>query len=179
VRVGIHVTPSERKALLFFAAVLSLGAGTRFVASLRMERAGRGAAADPAALQAQLHVVDSLRNQPRGSRRPRGAAAQRSRRPVPQPADTPLLVNVDYATAQELEALPRIGPTLARRIVQDRDEHGPFRSLDAMQRVKGIGPKLVTHIAPHVTFSSPRRPTTVRSVSAEHMSRTGRSPPPD
>jgi DNA uptake protein ComE-like DNA-binding protein len=112
---------------MFLAAVMALGAGTRLVASWRDEREAAQAAADPAAVQAQLRVVDSLRSQPRGSRSRRNVA-RRERQPPATRADSPLVVNVDYAPAEELEALPRIGPTLARRIVQDRDERGPFGS---------------------------------------------------
>jgi competence protein ComEA len=60
---------------------------------------------------------------------------------------------VDRATAEELESLPRIGPALARRIIADRDSLGPFGSLDALQRVKGIGPGVAKQLAPRVTFS--------------------------
>ena len=52
-------------------------------------------------------------------------------------------VPVNSATAQELETLPGIGPVLAQRIVEDRDTHGPFASVDDLQRVSGVGPALV------------------------------------
>jgi competence protein ComEA len=48
-------------------------------------------------------------------------------------------INVKTATADELEALPGIGPTLAAAIVQERDRNGPFRSVDELTRVPGIG----------------------------------------
>ena len=46
-----------------------------------------------------------------------------------------------YATAQQLDALDGIGPTLAGRIVQYRDAHGGFRSVDELRQVDGIGDK--------------------------------------
>lgn len=63
---------------------------------------------------------------------------------------TPLL-NVNTATAAELEALPGIGPTLAARIVEDRQTNGPFATVDDLKRVKGIGDKLLERIRPYVT----------------------------
>ncbi|MGB9886015.1 MAG: helix-hairpin-helix domain-containing protein [Moorellales bacterium] len=48
-------------------------------------------------------------------------------------------ININTATAQELEALPGIGPTLARRIVAYREEHGPFRTVEDIKNVSGIG----------------------------------------
>ncbi|MBA3673160.1 MAG: helix-hairpin-helix domain-containing protein [Gemmatimonadaceae bacterium] len=62
-------------------------------------------------------------------------------------------VDVDRASAAELEALPRIGRTLAARIVANRDSAGPFGSLERLGRVKGIGPAMLALLAPLVTFS--------------------------
>ncbi len=50
-----------------------------------------------------------------------------------------LLIDINRATALEIEALPGIGPKLARQIVEDRTANGPFRSPEDLQRVKGIG----------------------------------------
>lgn len=60
--------------------------------------------------------------------------------PAPSEAAAPQLIDVNSASSAELELLPRIGPALAARIVADRSANGPFRSLDDLQRVKGIGP---------------------------------------
>jgi competence protein ComEA len=48
-------------------------------------------------------------------------------------------LNINRATASDFDALPRIGPTLAERIVAYRDEHGSFPSIDALGNVPGIG----------------------------------------
>lgn len=48
-------------------------------------------------------------------------------------------VDVNTATASELEALPGIGPTLAQRIVDYRKENGPFETLEELMEVSGIG----------------------------------------
>jgi competence protein ComEA len=52
-------------------------------------------------------------------------------------------LDVNRATEDELTVLPGIGPALAARIVRDRDERGPFGSIDDLARVNGIGPVLV------------------------------------
>lgn len=62
-------------------------------------------------------------------------------------------MDLDYAGAEELDRLPGIGPSLAARIVADRDSAGPFGSLEGLQRVRGIGPALAAKLAPLVTFS--------------------------
>jgi hypothetical protein len=68
-------------------------------------------------------------------------------------------VDVDRATASELEALPRIGPALAKRIVEDRELRGPFGSLDGFQRVRGVGPAMAAALSASVTFSGTPRPS--------------------
>jgi comEA protein len=50
-------------------------------------------------------------------------------------------VNVNTASARELERLPGIGPVIAARIEEYRDEHGAFGSLDELDNVPGIGAK--------------------------------------
>jgi len=65
-------------------------------------------------------------------------------------------VDLDTATQQEIESLPRIGPTFAKRIVANRDSLGPFGSIDGLKRVKGMGKATLATLAPLVTFSSHR-----------------------
>jgi competence ComEA-like helix-hairpin-helix protein len=61
------------------------------------------------------------------------------------------VLNVNRATAVELEGLPGIGPSLARRIVADREARGPFATVDALDRIPGIGPRLVARLERLVT----------------------------
>jgi competence protein ComEA len=65
-----------------------------------------------------------------------------------QPGDPPLDVNA--ADEAELQRLPGVGPTLARRIVEARG-NGPFKSPDDLRRVKGIGPKTLDSLRPYIT----------------------------
>jgi hypothetical protein len=58
-------------------------------------------------------------------------------------------VDLDVATAAEIEALPYVGPALAARIVADRNARGPFGSLAGLTRVKGVGPSLADKLAVH------------------------------
>ncbi|MCH7792129.1 MAG: ComEA family DNA-binding protein [Planctomycetes bacterium] len=74
-----------------------------------------------------------------------GAKAQVQAETKPDPTP-PRLINVNIASAAELELLPGIGPTLAARIVADREANGPFASLDDVARVRGIGPRTVDKI---------------------------------
>lgn len=64
-------------------------------------------------------------------------------------------MDVNRATEAELEVLPRIGPTLAGRIVEERERGGPFASTGDLQRVRGIGPRTVEQLAPLVAVDRP------------------------
>ena len=63
-----------------------------------------------------------------------------------------IVVRVNFATAEELEVLPGIGPELAQRIIQFREEKGAFIGLDHLDKVPGIGPLTLEEIADMVSF---------------------------
>ena len=62
-------------------------------------------------------------------------------------------VNINSASAQQLEALPGVGPKLAARIVEYRQKAGGFKSAQELMNVKGIGEKNFEKIQAHVTTS--------------------------
>ena len=66
-----------------------------------------------------------------------------------QKGSTP--VNINTATAEELQTLPRIGPAMAQRIIAWREAHGGFRSVDELDAVPGIGPSMLENLRPLVT----------------------------
>ena len=59
-------------------------------------------------------------------------------------------LSLGSATATELEQLPGVGPVLAQRIVSWRTDHGPFRSVDDLNEVSGVGESLMEQIRPLV-----------------------------
>jgi competence protein ComEA len=66
-------------------------------------------------------------------------------------------IDVDRATVGDLTRLPRVGPSLAKTIVADRESHGPFGGLEGLDRVPGIGPGLLKALETHVSFSGAAR----------------------
>lgn len=68
----------------------------------------------------------------------------------------PGVIDVDRASAAELERLPGIGPSLAAKIVAERERNGPFRGAEALLRVPGIGPRKLERIRPYL--AAPRAP---------------------
>jgi competence ComEA-like helix-hairpin-helix protein len=62
-------------------------------------------------------------------------------------------VDLNRADRQTLATLPGIGPSLADRIVTDRERRGPFGSPEALLRVPGIGSKRMAQVRPHLTVT--------------------------
>ncbi len=91
---------------------------------------GLAANADPASLNLARVVQD-------GEQIIVGAAGDaRSRRAASSLSNK---VNINTATAEDFDTLPRIGETLAERIIAYRDEHGPFAGIESLLEVPGIG----------------------------------------
>ena len=68
------------------------------------------------------------------------------------PVGTIAKVNINRATATEFDSLPRIGPTIAARIVDFRDKNGPFGSIDELGNVPGIGDTTLAGIRDQLTL---------------------------
>ncbi len=62
-------------------------------------------------------------------------------------------VNVNTASAAEFELLPRIGPAVAARIVEQREKNGPFKTLDDLLLVRGIGESTYEQLKPYLALS--------------------------
>jgi len=82
------------------------------------------------------------------------AAAAPSSARAAEPSGTAPAVNVNTATAEELQTLPGIGEKRARAIVEAREQRGGFKSVDELVEVKGIGPANLEKLRPRLRVSA-------------------------
>lgn len=127
-QIVVHVVGAVRNPGLY-----RLDEGGRVADAVALA-GGAGEKADLAAVNLAATLVDGTQViVPRvGASGMAGAAAP------PVGASGPLRLNT--ATAEQLDALPGVGPVTAQRILQYREQNGPFRSVDDLDAVPGIGP---------------------------------------
>lgn len=75
-------------------------------------------------------------------------------------------IDADRASAAELARLPRVGLALAKRIVADREAHGPFGGPAGLDRVPGVGAGLIAALGPHLAFTAPSQAVAPRPITA-------------
>jgi competence protein ComEA len=68
-----------------------------------------------------------------------------------RPAAAAQVVNINTASSAQLEALPGIGPSMAQRIVSHREKNGPFKKLEDLMNIQGIGEKSFLKLRPLLT----------------------------
>lgn len=142
----LDLTPSERRGVLVLLLLAALGAGW-----------------DLTHLRAV--AAPELGPEPGPSAAAGGGLATPPAAGAPSPAAAPSgPIDLNRATASQLDALPGIGPVLAGRIVEQRARQGAFRSVDELLAVRGIGPRLFERLRPLVTCARAGRTAAAESL---------------
>ena len=164
------MTNDEKRALSFLLALIFLSA------ALRLARLPDPITLpDSATLDLAAHVDAT-----------RAAVAEEER--LDRPLAEGERLDPNSASSPELQRLPGVGQALAERIIEDRDRNGRYRTLADLDRVSGVGPRMLERLAPHLQLRSgpatvtptgprplPRRSAgrTAGRVSAEHAGVAG------
>lgn len=184
----------DHKALVFLGAIAVLGAGVRVVRA-------NSASADAAqpGLERQTKSADSAaqaardkqstgrgRSSSRAPAKRRSSGGRAKTKPgeaMPKygdgPFDRPGYINgkldLDVATAAQIDSLPGVGSTMAKRIVLDRAMRGPFVTRDGLRRVSGVGPAFLRKIDSLITFSGTvRQPSPTDTALVRNRAARGR-----
>ncbi len=151
---GTSAKAAEAEALIVYVSgaviapdVYRLPIGAR-IKDVIVAAGGLSADADPDAINLAAHIADAqqIKVPRRGE-----VAAQASGIPQATTAADGALINLNTASAAELDTLPGIGLAIAERIIEYRGTNGPFKSVDDLRNIKGIGTALFEKIAPLVT----------------------------
>ena len=135
------LTEAETRALLVSSILVLLAAFGRALlrpsyTDTELTAAGLEAAGD---VDSALAAAGEIRSR-----------AERRRQPLTRGER----IDPNLASEVQLDRLPGIGPGLARAIVRDRQDNGPFRHLSDLERVPGLGSSTVGRLAPHVSLPS-------------------------
>lgn len=76
-----------------------------------------------------------------------------ARTPAGQVLTKPALINLNTATVKELESLPGVGTKTAERIIEYRTKQGPFKKIEELMNVQGIGEKSFLKLKPQLTVA--------------------------
>ncbi len=128
--------------------VATLPTGSRVVDALRKAGGARNGV-DLSSLNLARVLVDGEQILV-GRAIPTGGVAASASTAAPDPTGS--LVNLNTATAEQLDTLPGVGPVTAQKILEWRTSHGAFSSVDELLEVDGIGDKTLADMAPHVTL---------------------------
>lgn len=137
------LTPAERRGAMVVVGLLALGA---------IQDLWRATRPLPTALGGRPGIVAPSADPASGPRADGVAPGDGS------PLRAGTLLDLNRATAADLEALPGVGPVLAGRIVAHRERHGAFRHPDELLAVRGIGPRLLARLRDRVR-AGPAVPT--------------------
>ena len=79
-------------------------------------------------------------------------------------------ININTASLEQLESLPKVGPVTAKNIVDYRESNGPFRSIEDIQNVPRIGPKTFENLRPYITTGNDEEPVYKKSSDSDTSS---------
>jgi competence protein ComEA len=156
----LRLSKDESRAVAFIGLLLALSAGARLLdrpAPIEVQGPGVDLAELEAAGRRQLEATN-----PTPGRRSIGAqerpsatstAGEPPRGPARQPVP-PQPLDLNRASAEDLQRLPGIGAVIAARIVAYRDSVGGFGSVAQLEGVRGIGPAMMRRLTPLVRVGS-------------------------
>ena len=160
------LTPSERRGAWLLVLLFALGSGHDLWRAHVRDRRRAEVAPAPVGTLAPNVRPDPWDSTPRGPslvRDPQDSAPPQpfgtadsasSTVGIPPATGAAKRIDINRANAQELDALPGIGPVLAGRIVEHRRRHGCFQRAEDLLSIRGIGARLLQRIRPHVVVET-------------------------
>ncbi|RMI15480.1 MAG: helix-hairpin-helix domain-containing protein [Calditrichaeota bacterium] len=160
----MYFTSTQRKAILFILVVFGVAVAYHLADRMLHPPQPYDFSAFEAAFQARYDSLKAMPEAPSASApaEPGTSGSPQSGHGIPSKSSSPATasaqtapvsypININTASAEELQQLPRVGPKTAARIIRYREEHGPFATKRDLMKVKGIGPKTLERLRPLIT----------------------------
>ena len=135
-----NLTRLEQQAIAFITCSLIIGGGVTLVRSYQQDVPVREETVQQAVKPSSQHIPIP------------GIASPDSDKTIVDDKPTSA-IDINTATAVQLQMLPGIGPKLAERVVSYREQQGRFRTVEDLLEVKGIGPSVLSRIKPLIIVS--------------------------
>jgi comEA protein len=133
----MHFTQTQRKAILFLIAIFTLIVAYHYVDQIVYRPEPFDFSQFDEEFDARKDSIEKLLEQDEVYDNPVGSESEQSAT-APK---TEIIVNINSASLKELATLPRIGPVIARRIIDYRNQNGGFTKKEDIMEVRGIGEK--------------------------------------
>jgi len=144
-------TQNELKVIFFLTITFLAGVAIRWFKPLNQEVAQPDYSTEDSIFLERSKKLLQLAS-PESVKTTGKAATSKPEKPALQPHS----IDINQASKDQIMLLPGIGQAYAERIIIYRTDHGPFPSVDALDRVKGIGKKTIERLRPFVTVMPPK-----------------------
>ena len=152
-----NFTPSELKAVIFVVIVLLVSGTYQLISPHRnLQPIYNYSESDSIfkRISKDTIITDSVNNKilkPNISKSSKNLKSQKLIKNTPKKEDLlPLSININTASEKELQKLPRIGPAMAKRIIEYRTTNGKYNKIEDLLNVKGIGEKTLDKLKPYL-----------------------------
>ncbi len=142
----IGFTKQEKRFALFFLVSIIVGTGVKAYRQRQLSKP------DPEWQEHYQAILEDFRQKAHSDEdtiAQQQVSIQKAT-PLIEKSDLVESIDINRATLIQLQTLPKIGPALAKRIIDYREMNGPFESLDEITNVNGIGPKTFKVIKNHI-----------------------------
>lgn len=146
------MTPQEKKVVAFLIVFLFIGMSVSYYRKAQIAKPNQEWQRAHAALLQEFKIQQDSINQ----KEQYSAEPNQESKALPATVTKKMLtgkIDINLATAEELETLPRIGPAMALRIIEYRNQVGRYHTIQDLLNVKGIGPKTFEKIKPFITVN--------------------------